>query len=130
MSLVPLVKYSATIVLPGAGGRRADVGMGSAHGTLLSGKKLPPLKSHILPPGRSLVFGAPIASCAQLVPAANALASRIWQERRTIDTNLQAPRGGHWFRERRRAHGSHLDADQGTARPGDRVLIRGEAVWK
>eukprot|EP00966_Prymnesium_polylepis_P066489 1543692-Prymnesium_polylepis.1 len=32
--------------------------MGSAQGTKLSGKPLPPKKGHVLPPGRSLIFGA------------------------------------------------------------------------
>ena len=31
--------------------------LGSAHGTLISGKRLPPHKPHTLPPGRSLTFG-------------------------------------------------------------------------
>jgi hypothetical protein len=31
--------------------------LGSAHGTLISGKKLAPNKAHLLPPGRSLTFG-------------------------------------------------------------------------
>ena len=31
--------------------------LGSAHGTLLSGKRIPPKKPHLLPPGRSLMFG-------------------------------------------------------------------------
>jgi hypothetical protein len=40
-----------------ASGSVVVMDMGSAHGTKLSGKKIPPRKSHLLPPGRSLVFG-------------------------------------------------------------------------
>ena len=40
-----------------ASGSVVVMDVGSAQGTFISGKKLPPKKKHTLPPGRSLVFG-------------------------------------------------------------------------
>ena len=40
-----------------ASGTVVVVDLGSAHGTLLSGKRIAPNKPHLLPPGRSLMFG-------------------------------------------------------------------------
>ena len=50
-------REQATITVS-ASGSVVVMDMGSAHGTKLSGKTIQPRKSHLLPPGRSLVFGA------------------------------------------------------------------------
>ena len=49
-------REQATITVS-ASGSVTVIDLGSAHGTSISGKKLQPHKPHLLPPGRSLIFG-------------------------------------------------------------------------
>ena len=56
LSHASISREQATITVS-ASGSIVITDLGSAQGTYISGKKLPPKKPHTLPPGRSLVFG-------------------------------------------------------------------------
>ena len=56
LSHASISREQATITVS-ASGSVVVMDVGSAQGTFISGKKLPPKKKHTLPPGRSLVFG-------------------------------------------------------------------------
>ena len=56
LSHASISREQATLTVS-ASGTVVVMDAGSAQGTFISGKKLPPKKKHTLPPGRSLVFG-------------------------------------------------------------------------
>ena len=56
LSHASISREQATLTVS-ASGTVVVMDAGSAQGTFISGKKLPPKKKHALPPGRSLVFG-------------------------------------------------------------------------
>ena len=94
--------------------------LGSAHGTLISGKKLAPNKPHILPPGRSLTFGQSTrvfklreggsgfvasADASTALPAASALSAALLLDDPRVQAALAVLRDGAADVERLRPDG-------------------------
>ena len=111
-------REQATLTIS-ASGTVVVADLGSAHGTLISGKKLAPNKPHLLPPGRSLTFGQSTrvfklreggsgfvaSSAAPTLPAASALSAALLLDDPRVQAALTVLREGAADVERLRPDG-------------------------